>query len=202
MYDPISGRMSQASYSVARNRGLRSKVWSRVTGKPSGLLSLGEVARECSVGARHARGIQTVPIDSIRGSESRCKDFDREFNPIQGHTANRWRNIARARSQGKGLPPVDLIQMGDVYFVLDGHHRISVARALGQLDIEAKVTEWKVDGPLPWEEVEEDGAPSGDGPGDSETGGSFPWVADHALASLRSRVPGGRGRMTPRRAAG
>jgi len=53
---------------------------------------------------------------------------------------------------GTPLPPVELVQVGDVYFVRDGHHRISVARTVGQRDIEAEVTVWHVDGPLPWEE--------------------------------------------------
>jgi hypothetical protein len=60
--------------------------------------------------------------------------------------------IATARQRGKPLPPVELIQVGDVYFVRDGHHRISVARALGQRDIGAEVMVWQVAGPLPWEQ--------------------------------------------------
>jgi hypothetical protein len=62
---------------------------------------------------------------------------------------SRWLRVAAARDQGKVLPPVVLVQVGDVYFVRDGHHRISVARALGQLDIEAEVTVWHLSGPLP-----------------------------------------------------
>jgi hypothetical protein len=65
---------------------------------------------------------------------------------------NMWLSVAVARQRGKSLPPVKLIQVGDVYYVQDGHHRISVARALGQRDIEAEVTVWQVTGPLPWEE--------------------------------------------------
>jgi hypothetical protein len=71
---------------------------------------------------------------------------------------NRWLSVAAARDQGKGLPPVVLVQVGDVYFVRDGHHRIAVARALGQLDIEAQVTVWHVSGPLPWETRVREGA--------------------------------------------
>jgi hypothetical protein len=57
------------------------------------------------------------------------------------------------------LPPVVLVQVGDVYFVRDGHHRISVARALGQLDIEAEVTVWHLSGPLPWDAAERPSRP-------------------------------------------
>ena len=58
-----------------------------------------------------------------------------------------------AFQRGRCLPPVALIQVGDHYFVRDGHHRISVARALGQLAIEATVEVWQVDRPLPWEQL-------------------------------------------------
>jgi hypothetical protein len=68
---------------------------------------------------------------------------------------SRWLRVAAARDQGKVLPPVVLVQVGDVYFVRDGHHRISVARALGQLDIEAEATVWHVSGPLPWDAPEQ-----------------------------------------------
>jgi hypothetical protein len=83
--------------------------------------------------------------------DRRSNDFDRDFHPLQDHCKDRWLRVARARDEDKVLPPVVLVQVGDVYFVRDGHHRISVARARGQLDIEAEVTVWQVGGPLPWE---------------------------------------------------
>jgi hypothetical protein len=91
-----------------------------------------------------------VPICQIRGTESRAGDFDCNFNPLRDHNQGRWQHIAGARQLGKALSPVDLVQVGDLYFVRDGHHRISVAQALGQQDIEAKVIVWQVSGPLPW----------------------------------------------------
>jgi len=60
--------------------------------------------------------------------------------------------IAAARQMGRTLPPVELIQIGDLYFVRDGHHRISVARGMGQEHIDAEVTVWEMGGPLPWEQ--------------------------------------------------
>jgi hypothetical protein len=72
---------------------------------------------------------------------------------------SRWLRVAAARDQGKVLPPVVLVQVGDVYFVRDGHHRISVARTLGQLDIEGEVTVWHVSGPLPWDAPERPSRP-------------------------------------------
>jgi hypothetical protein len=139
-------------YSRARKRGWRNQVQSALTGRSCRLLTLAEIDATCTVHARRHAGIRTVPIGQIRGSQDRGDDFDRDFNPLQDHNKGRWLGIAAARQRGKGLPPVELVQVGDVYFVRDGHHRISVARALGHRDIEAKVMVWQVTGPLPWEE--------------------------------------------------
>jgi hypothetical protein len=146
------GQMDVTLYNRARSRGRRGRVWSALTGRSRRLLPLAEVDAACTVRTRRYTGMQTVPICRIGGSEGRSKDFDRDFNPLQHHTRGRWLGIATARQRGKEMPPVELIQVGDVYFVRDGHHRISVARALGQRDVEAEVTVWQVTGPLPWEQ--------------------------------------------------
>jgi hypothetical protein len=80
-----------------------------------------------------------IPIEKIVGSEGRVQDFDHDFHPLTDHTEQRWISIAVARRQGKSLPPVELIQVGEEYYVRDGHHRVSVARALGQQEIEAHI---------------------------------------------------------------
>lgn len=138
-------------YCRASSRGWWGKIRSSLTGESRQLFSLAEVNATCTVKARRSGGTQTVPISQIRGSEGRCNDFDRDFNPLQNHLARRWQSIATARWQGKGLPAIHLVQVGDVYFVQDGHHRVSVGRALGQRHIDAKVQVWQVAGPLPWE---------------------------------------------------
>jgi hypothetical protein len=137
-------------YARARDRAQWGALWSVLTGRSSHLLALDEVNAACTVHAHHDVGMHTVPISQIRGSESRCTDFDRDFNPLQEHSRGRWLHIARARKRGKALPPVELVQIDEIYFVRDGHHRISVARALGQRAIEAQVVVWQVSGPLPW----------------------------------------------------
>lgn len=138
-------------YQNARDRGRRGHVWSALTRRSRHLLVLTEIDATCARPAFRCPGIQTVPIRQIRGSQGRSHDFDRDFNPLQDHTKGRWLSVAGARQRGKALPPVELIQVGDVYFVQDGHHRISVARALGQQCIEAEVAAWRVTGPLPWD---------------------------------------------------
>ena len=146
-----SNMASRTLYVRTRGRGQWGQVWSTLTGRARHMLSLAEVEATCPAQGRRHAGIRTVPISQIRGSIDRSNDFDRDFNPLQGHTWRRWLSVATAREEGKTLPPVELVQVGDIYFVLDGHHRISVARALGQQDVDAEVEVWQVAGPLPWE---------------------------------------------------
>ena len=103
------------------------------------------------VRGRRYGGIQSVAISQICGSMGRTGDFDRCFHPLNDRLRSRWINIAIARSQAVPLPPVGLVQVGCCYFVEDGHHRISVARSLGEGAIDAEITVWDVQGPLPWE---------------------------------------------------
>jgi hypothetical protein len=138
-------------FAQARKRARQGQFWSRLTGRSQGLFALKQVRAACTVQAMHDGGVRTVPINQIRGSEGRSHYFDLDFNPLYDQTRGRWLSIAVAQQQGKALPPVSLIQVGDLYFVQDGHHRISVARARGQTAIEARVIVWQVSGPLPWE---------------------------------------------------
>jgi hypothetical protein len=138
-------------YARSRRHGRRGRLWSTGSRDSHRLLDLSEIEDICQVDTRSYVGLHTVPIEQIRGSEGRSNDFDRDFHPLQDHSRGRWLRVAKARDQNKVLPPVELVQVGDAYFVRDGHHRISVACALGQLDIEAEVTVWQVSGPLPWD---------------------------------------------------
>jgi hypothetical protein len=126
-------------------------MWSTLTRRPRRLYDLATVERGANVLDRCYAGGRTVPLDQIRGSEGRAGDFDRDFHPLRTHTRERWVGIAEARRQGKELPPVSLVQVGGVYFVRDGHHRVSVASAFGQRTVEARVSTWHVEGPLPWQ---------------------------------------------------
>jgi hypothetical protein len=107
-----------------------------------GLLSLNDAAEGISSNSSRHLGTMAVPISLIRGSEGKGSDFDVEFRPLKPLVRDRWVSVAVAYLQGKSLPPVELIKVGDTYFVRDGHHRISVARAFGQQDIDAVVTIW------------------------------------------------------------
>jgi hypothetical protein len=99
-------------------------------------------------GRRYYAGTQVVPLAAIRGSESRAADFDAGFHPCRPHDRARWLSVATAWYQGVALPPVELIQVGEHYYVRDGHHRISIAAALRVRDIEASVTVWQSVAPV------------------------------------------------------
>jgi hypothetical protein len=89
-----------------------------------------------------------VPLKQIVGSVNRYTEFDRAFLPLQTHTAERWRRVNRAWYEDVSLPPVLLYKVGDVYFVVDGNHRVSVAREQGQEYIDAEVRECQVKVPV------------------------------------------------------
>lgn len=117
--------------------GLR-RLWDGLRGRQSGLRSLAATGQHSS----HDLGHQTVAIDQIVGNEGRAGDFDRRFAPLSERTRDRWVSVAQARHRGRALPAVLLIRAEDGYYVRDGHHRISVARALGEEFVEAEVISW------------------------------------------------------------
>ncbi len=96
-------------------------------------------ARSESIIEQHYVGVQTVCLDCIRGTENRTTEFDTDFYPRADHLEERWVRVAVANMKGVKLPPVELLLVGDTYYVRDGHHRISVARAMGQYEIDAVV---------------------------------------------------------------
>jgi hypothetical protein len=105
------------------------------------MLPFEEVVEALGRSGQHDLGLQVVPLDAIVGSVDRTVDFDRGLRPTSGRLRSRWERIAAAQRRGEALPPVSLYKIGDLYFVRDGHHRVSVAKSLGREDIDAYVTE-------------------------------------------------------------
>ena len=132
----------QGQFDAQKRGATYGRIWSLLTGHGGQLLNLYQFEQTVVVHDRYDAGVQTVPIEKICGSEGRCHDFDAQFRPLQSRTGHRWISIAMARENNVALPLVELIQIDDRYFVRDGHHRISVAKAYGQLEIEAAVTIW------------------------------------------------------------
>lgn len=141
---PYNREHAVAAFDRLRNQATRRRLWSLFTRQPNHLLPLTPTLT--ATAAHHAshRGIQSVPLTKIRGSEGRTADFDADFRPLKATSKERWVNIAVAHARAEPLPAVDLIRVNDTYFVRDGHHRISVARMVGQQEIDANVTSWNV----------------------------------------------------------
>ncbi len=116
-------------------------VMARLTGKSADLLSYEDVRRKLRANKQIDRGLQDVPLQAIVGSVGRYKDFTRTFLPKDDVSEQRWANLLVINSMGRGLPPIELYKLGDAYFVLDGNHRVSIAREQGFPTIQAYVTE-------------------------------------------------------------
>lgn len=149
MPDRIDSQV-HADFSAVRRRAFLRRVWALLTGQKGNrqLLNYDEVREKLRVGGPVHRGLQAVRIDQIVGSVDRYGDFDREFLPTQDHTAARWRRVNRAWYEDISLPPILLYQVGEIYFVVDGNHRVSVAREQGQEYIDAEVRECQVRVPV------------------------------------------------------
>lgn len=134
-------QMANQDFDRAVSRAFWRKVLTRLTGASNDLLPYDEVRARLPLWGQHYLGLQQIQIDRIIGSQGRYLDFDRAFLPVQSVTKDRWVSIDKAHLEQINLPPVDLYKMGEVYFVKDGNHRISVARQRGQEFVDAYVTE-------------------------------------------------------------
>jgi hypothetical protein len=135
----MSEQQARTDFRWARVRAFLREVRSALSGRSNQLLPWEAVREHLHLGSQVYKGLETVPLEQIVGSVNRYLDFDRVFLPTQDHTAHRWRSISRAFYEEEALPPVQLYQVGDAYFVMDGNHRVSVARERGQVFIDAEV---------------------------------------------------------------
>jgi hypothetical protein len=140
MLDDLQQRVRN-DFAHARFKAFINRVRRLLGGQPTALLSYDEVKEKLRIGGPIYRGVHVVPLEKIAGSLNRYNQFDRAFMPLEDRVGNRWQNIDRAFYQDVSLPPVVLYKVGEVYFVVDGHHRVSVAREQGQEFIDAEVRE-------------------------------------------------------------
>ena len=122
-------------------RAFWRKLRALLQGGSNELLEYDAVRRELPFQGQRDLGIQTIPLDKVVGSVGRYRDFDRAFLPTQRGTRGRWINISKARYEDVELPAIEVYKIGDVYFVRDGNHRVSVARERNQDYIDAYVIE-------------------------------------------------------------
>lgn len=143
----------EADYERARSKAFWRQIASWPTGRDNQLLPFEEVRRRLRASAQHEAGLRAVPVSQIVGSVGRYRDFDRAFLPRQTETRERWKSIDAAYYEDVPLPPVELYQLGETYFVKDGNHRVSVARERGQEFIDARVI--AVHAPVPIASLED-----------------------------------------------
>jgi hypothetical protein len=141
---------SDRDFSRARRRAFLRKVGAYLRGDPGSnqLLSFEEVKGALGTVSQVYLGMREVPVSQIVGSVGRHRDFDRAFLPSKPDLGTRWRRIDEIMDRGQELPPVSLYKIGDVYFVQDGNHRVSVARQRGVEMMDAEVIELRSRVPL------------------------------------------------------
>ena len=128
----------------ARRRQTLRRLAQRVARTPGDvdvILPFDEVVAELGRVGERELGLKSVALDSIVGTVDKPHGFDRSFRPTSALVRGRWERIALAMRRGDPIPPVSLYRIGEVHFVRDGHHRVSVARALGEDTIDAEVVE-------------------------------------------------------------
>jgi hypothetical protein len=136
---------AESDFNRERRREALSRIAARLRSQPddvSRVLPFEPVVEALGRRGEHDRGVETIPIGSIVGTvDRRPETFDRAFRPRSPEVRARWERIAAARRRGEPMPPIDVYRVGDIHFVVDGHHRVSVARALGETTIDAHVRE-------------------------------------------------------------
>jgi hypothetical protein len=128
----------------ARRRQVLARLANRLRREPDDvnlILPFDEVVAALGLKGERRLGLQTIPLDAIVGTVDSSRDFDRRFRPTSGRVRERWERLALAQRRGEPIPPIDVYRVGDMYFVQDGHHRVSIAIATGATTIEAYVTE-------------------------------------------------------------
>jgi ParB-like nuclease domain len=138
-------------FDAARFRAFRRAVLATLTRRDRGLASMAAALEAAGSEGRSFAGIHEIPLDRVVGSAAppgKAGDFDPGFLPIDSRLRDRWTRIYRAMVEGDELPPIDVYKVGDNYYVIDGHHRVSVARNLGREFINARVIEVSTTAPL------------------------------------------------------
>jgi len=133
----------------ARRQAAVESLLARLSGQSVDLLSYNDVVEKLGVRSQSTAGLQQIPLGAIVGSVGRYQDFTRSFLPRQESDEDRWVSVGAAAPTIGDLPPIDVYKIGDVYFVLDGNHRVSVARQQRVAYIDAYVTDVRTRAPLP-----------------------------------------------------
>ncbi|MDR2398412.1 MAG: transcriptional regulator [Spirochaetaceae bacterium] len=139
-FDQVVNVQAAEDFSRARNKAILSQIQHFMHLDKDQLLSFHDVKEILKPRNEVYRGMQVVPVNLIIGSEGRYRDFNKFFLPRSEHLRKRWEQVDQARLKDIILPPIHLYEIGGVYFVRDGNHRVSVARSQGVESIDAEVT--------------------------------------------------------------
>lgn len=139
--NPLAGALED--FHRARRQAITEQILSHLSGKSVDALSYEHVRKLLKGTEQNVPKRRNIPIEAIVGSVGRYTDFTRSFHPKASVDESRWAGVKIAATGLVGLPPIEVYQIGDVYFVFDGNHRVSVAKQLGATHIEAYVTEVK-----------------------------------------------------------
>ena len=134
----------------ARSKAAMQRFWASIQGKSLNLLPYDKISSTLRAVSRTDIGLQNVKLKDIIGSVGRADDFTSDFLPLRDGDIHRWAQVKTAMTSpaSAGVPPVHLYKVGDAYFVLDGNHRVSIAKQMGMDEIEAYVTEFKTRVPI------------------------------------------------------
>jgi hypothetical protein len=139
---------AQLDFDTRRRQAFWQELLAVLSGRARTLLSFDEVMRVAKREGQVDRGMQDIPLAKIKGSEGRSREFAASFLPLNPRLRERWARIETLMLSGVEMPPIDVYRVGDTYFVKDGHHRVSVARSIGQETIRASVIEVRTRAPL------------------------------------------------------
>lgn len=137
---------AESDFQRARRRQILSQLSSRLRREPDDVRSMLPFEDVIEVLGRVSEryiGIEAISVTSVVGSVEKAKEFDRSFRPTSNRIRHRWQSIDAAHRKGEPMPPIDVYRVGDLHFVRDGHHRVSVAVEMGLEVIDASVTEVK-----------------------------------------------------------
>lgn len=143
-YGNIGRVAAVQEFRMARRKAEIRSILSKLTGEKDELLVFDDVRRALNLAHPNKRRLDNIPLDAIVGSVNRYVDFNRQFYPLSDDDQERWTRV-KELVEVRGLEPIEVYQIGEVYFVLDGNHRVSVARQLEAGTIEAFVTEFRTE---------------------------------------------------------
>ena len=155
---PIEYNYALEDFRKARSKAELQRLWALITGKTNKLLPYDEITQRLHATGLSSKGLMEIPVDAIVGSVNRYQDFNHNFLPLHDEDRQRWATVKAMMTSpgGAGLPPIRVYKLGDAYFVLDGNHRVSIAKEMGIEMVEAYVTEIKPKVPLSPDDQPED----------------------------------------------